>query len=301
MDTVTVALVIRMTGLLLITPADAGGGGPVHVLFPRTGLLAEPHVAQVGYRAPECAARPDGICWRDIDGWSLDVGGGSAPGPVRFPYPESNLSNLFGVHVPAALLGTAPDPGVLAARVTLRSGAVTGACALGRWSIPHPAPGVPMANVVEWTVPGLDPESVVLRGTRLGDADVTETIRLPANGSGTIELYIRHLPRGEVDFHDGIATGYQPAPAIPGEPAKHFGPLYDLLDAGAGQRHLPVFVGATGESCRRLWPIGRPHLARRAAPARLHASFASTAPWSGAFAGRGESSFNCIIGFGRPH
>ena len=101
-----------------------------------------------------------------------------------------------------------------------------------------------------------------------------------------------------MDFHDGIATGYQPAPAIPGEPAKHFGPLYDLLDASAGQRPLPVFVGATGESCRRLWPIGRPHLARRPPAARLQTRFASTAPWSGAFAS--ESAYNCMIGFGRP-
>jgi hypothetical protein len=298
MDTVTVALVIRMTGLLLITPADAGGSGPVHVLFPQTGHLREPHVAQVGYRAPECAARPDGICWRDIAGLSLEVGQAAAAGPVRLPYPESNLSNLLGLHVPASFLGTAPDAGVLKSRVTLNSGAVTGACALGRWSIPHPAPGVPLANVVEWTIPDLPAESVVLRGTRLGQPGVTETIRLPTNGSGTIELYIRHLPQDEANYEDGIVTEYEPAPAIPGEPAKHFGPLYELLDGGPDARPLPVFLGETGESCRALWPIGRSRSARGPDAARL-ARFASTAPWMGTIK-RGSSAFNCMIGFAAP-
>lgn len=291
MDTVTVALVIRMTGLLLLTPADANGGGPTYVLLPETHHLEEPHVAQIGYRAPECeSANPDGVCWLTLDDWSVDFGVPTSAAPVALSHQDANLSGITGLRIPRELLGPEPDTSVLKSRILLGSGAESASCPLAQWAIGGGASRVQMANVIEWTITDLPADGAVLRRTPLRVLGGEETVRLSPGEGNTIEVYIRHIPEAEARYQDGEAASYRVPVLALGDSAKHFHAVYDLLNAPPDQRPLPRYHGFILGSCQHLWPIGR----RDRMPGQLQMAMGRDDDWS-------PTTVSCMIGTGLPN
>lgn len=248
MDIITTTLIVRMTGLLLLSPSQANGNHPTYVLMPQTHGLVEWHVAQVGYRAPGCAGLRDGVCWESLDGWSLEVGTSSTnPGAVRFPYAESNLTQLTGLHVRRDLFDPQPDTGVLKARVILHSGAIADQCAMGRWSLRQDSERLPLANVIAWRIRNVPTASGVLRLKSLRDPTRVKTIPLPSDG----QLFIRHVRPTEI-------SGLHPAPALH-DTAEHFDAIYDLFDGDIAARPLPVYRRRDWfHRCRQIWTLRPP-------------------------------------------
>lgn len=275
MDTLTVTLVIRMTGLLLLTPADAHGGRPTYVLVPQTHQLAEAHSARLGYRAQGCPSRTGGICWLDMNDWSYQVApGASHPGPAHVSH--ANITRITGVPVPQNLFG--PQPGAaLKSRVMLYGGEVTDSCALARWSIRNDT--VTMPNVIEWTIRDVPESNLMIIRTPLHQPGARpDTIPLRPLAGQPVELFIGNIP--EVEWRGG----WSPHPAL-SDTATHFHAVYDLLNAPHGQRYLPVYRGRTGEMCSPMWPVDRPQYALQPAGARDHPS---------------PTTVSCMIGSGFP-
>lgn len=271
MDTVTIAatLVIRMTGLLLISHTDARDSLPAYVLVPKTHMLSERHVAQVGYRTSPllCPNGLDdnGVCWENLAGWSLELGP-SIAGKTGLPHAEANLTSNTGLRVRNALLRRGVDPtGLLASRVILNSGEITDECAMAQWSIQTDSQRVHMPNVLVWRVPNVT-ELRMKSLTNSGE----KTIPLPRD----LELFIRHVPEAET-------RGF--VPVIPlREPAHHYSAIYNLFE-GNGTRHLPVYRATNwGHRCREVWP-----LPLRSRMEKFRPNFAPT-------------TVSCMIGYGQP-
>lgn len=242
MDTVTVSLIIRLTGLLVFAPQNSAGNMPVHVLMPQI-TDTTPHFAQLGYRGPNsgCAYFQHGICYINLDGLSLEIGR-NVPGPtVALPHGASNVSNASGRRVLPQLVGPRPDATLLRSRITLNQGAVSDTCSMGRWEFEGTIRG--LHNVVEWTVPDLPSGPVELVLKSLDGTTTVRTLRLTPNNAGEVELYVRHVTRRERDHN---VTG--PAPAL-GDAAHHFDEVYKLFGAPHENTPVPVYRGTTGKRC----------------------------------------------------
>lgn len=245
MDTISiaVALTIRMTGLLLISHPQ-GDSLPAYVLMPKTHVLSDRHVAQVGYRTSQMlcpnALDYNGVCWESLAGWSLELGGSMA-GTSKLPHTAANLTSNTGLRVRRDLMRSGTDPsGLLASRVILNSGEVTDECAMAQWSIQSDAQKVHMPNVLVWTM-----NVTELRMRSLAGSD-EKTIPLPSDG----ELFIRHVPEAEI-------RGFVPVISLT-EQAHHYSAIYDLFE-GTGTRRLPVYRGTNqGHRCREVWTLPLP-------------------------------------------
>lgn len=260
MDTTTVAVVVvRMTGLLLLTPSNPSNARPTHVLIPKTSYPVPIHFAQIGYRAhPDpgnCATYVDGICYLDMDGWSMDISAGANPGgSIAMPSGAANVSDAVQKPLPKELLNDFPDMTRLRSRITLHAGQEKEGCALAKWKWTPQSTGIEthldLANVVEWEIPNmpLTRGRLLLVRKRLDGLGTPETIDLgEPGGSGTIELFVRHIPTDELD-HRPSNVG----PPTLGHEARHFQAYYDLLGHQGGNRPIPRVSRTVGypRGCR---------------------------------------------------
>ena len=257
-----VGIVIKMTGLLLLTPSTANSDPPLHVLMP----AAQEHRAWIGYRQVEEGDCPyydsdDRICYRDMAGYSMEIG---APlttqraSPVPLNGALGNLTRASRVPVDTAFFGNNPRPGRLRARITLYSGSQIDECHLGRWLFNWNL-WAPLGNVVTWEIPDTVTRELALVRRRLGSdpSEPPETLTvLRREGDRPIELFITHLPVG-----GRIETALAAAQSVHSsdEPrarfrflmkADHFNAYYDMLGVdSAGRRPLPRLLLKVGSMC----------------------------------------------------
>jgi hypothetical protein len=194
-------LVIKMTGLLLLTPDTQAGNMPVHVLMPEPHGI-DAHVAQVGYRstAAECRGanskydRDIGICYQDMTGWLMDIPEGlTAPtSTLRLPRGLANVSSASSGLVDRSFFSDNPPGTKLRSRVSIHAGRPVDSCELGWW-VYHTSLVALLTNVLTWEVPDAGQGSLVLRRRRFGSSVSEELVTLLPN-NGIVELFIRQIP-----------------------------------------------------------------------------------------------------------
>lgn len=257
-----IGIVIKMTGLLLLTPSTANSDPPLHVLMP----AAHEHLARIGYRQAEkgdCLDydSDDGICYRDMEGFSMEIGASfttQRASPVPLNGALGNLTRASRVPVDTAFFGNKAPPERLRARITLLSGSQIDECHLGRWLFNWNL-WAPLANVVTWEIPDTSTRELALVRRRLGSdpSEPPETLTvLRREGDQPIELFITHLPVGGRIVSAEAAA--QPVPSS-GEPrprfrllmkADHFNAYYDMLGVdSAARRPLPRLLWKVGSMC----------------------------------------------------
>ena len=252
-------LVIYFTGLLLFVPDPATGR--MHVVAPDVDPPHLDHVVQVGTVVPEeectgaweaardTASEVRGVCYHDLDEWSLDfLPGGDLD--LTLPHNVLILSERFPgtvVNLDRRRLGLHPTSRVRS-RISLGAGSVTDSCSPAEWNFGSEERF--LANVVEWTIPDVPASALPLVFQHLGrrgwELWEPRTWSLPlaaeARFQGRIPLIIRHVPRKE------------PAGPPPlWETAEHFGEFYRLLQMSPAG-FLPS--RDTGNAIRELCKIG---------------------------------------------
>lgn len=247
MDTLTASVLIRITGLLLLSPASGTSNHPTYVLMPTT---QERHYAQVGFVSRSgagCAWYQDRICYVDIDGWSLEIGNAEASTAAQPPYGLPNLSKAVERPVRSDVLAPTPNTAVLRARIALNAGDKAHTCPIARWEFSRDT--VELPNVVEWRIPDLGAQTLVLKRSRLDDPSTVDTITiLEPEVNGIIYLFIRHVPEAERDHR------YKGRVLALGDPATHFAAMYNLLDMTENRnRPLPTYRGRTWNVC--AWAV----------------------------------------------
>jgi hypothetical protein len=301
MDTISVFnVVVHLTGLLLIVPPKSQTGGST----PATGNLPT-HVTEIGYPratpAEHCIpGRRAGVCWVNMDGWSLDlVGGGLAiptPGPVSLPTGATNLSDRVGKPVKTSHAGQEPGRQVRS-RVTLRSGSKTFECGLAWWNISrlnsNTVDEMVLANVVEWTIP-IKPSPLRLVRRRLdpkrGETNEELLAILTPNRGNTIDLFVQHIPATDAtlrldDEARAEANAYaqeahrsaasRDTTSSGPKRATHFHAFYDLIAfTSFGTRPIPEYSRPNEPRCRWLDVVGGPPVDSRS-PETLNCMVAS--------------------------
>jgi hypothetical protein len=255
----TFTIVLKMTGLLLLTPHD-DTRGPTHVLLPEPNGAGH-HVAQIGYVQPECASRRDGICWVSLDGMLLDIGkGGGDQERKALSYRAGNLTRRMGGRVRAD--HDTENPTGVRSRVSLFAGRVTDYCSLANWVYARSADEqsggavIPLANLLTWTIPNAGPGNLVLALRQMNGGSQRDSIILsPAHD--TIELFIRHVPPGDTLPPPEDPVPEEPLPAF----ASHFTAYYEYLHVAptAQLPHHPTWITTpiTGSKKRCPWRVSR--------------------------------------------
>jgi hypothetical protein len=238
-----ISVVIKLSGLLLLTPSNSAHELPYYALLPQ----AEGHEAYFAYRQPtgSCPVgveRDGELCYFRFEGDEITIGAPVPPDSVLLNGSLGNVSKAAGMPVTASLLGDHPPTDRLRARIRLNAGAQTDQCYLARWFF-NGNPWAPLGNVITWTFTYTDPGDLVLTRRKLADlkgAPETIVVRRPA--SGPFELFILHAPP-----RDGAKTSFLME-------ARHFNYYYDMLGvAPAGPRPLPVLLRKEASDCFSSW------------------------------------------------
>jgi hypothetical protein len=242
-------VMIRLTGLLLFSPAGQNGG-PMHILMP--GMPS--HVAQIGFRKDTrtgCQNWVGGVCYVSLENSTIELG---RPGrSQRVTLPPGNVSRAVDKRVAASHLQAVPqDVPALKGRLTLHEGKIEHLCSLGRFALQQGASvdTINLVNVVEWKYwsPG---EQLVLTRRRLrenGPQDTTWNVDPDRTPTRTVELFIRHIPSNEAGEVQPAATSMKV-----GDPVEHFEAFYKLLSPETASGPIPHFVGALDKLCP--WPV----------------------------------------------
>jgi hypothetical protein len=261
-------VLIKFTGLLLLTPNTNAGALPLHVLMPIPGSqVPMPHFPEVGVKIPkdQCSVGGDiwwdeagEVCYVNMDGWFMEIGppSGGSPSPVKLPFETTNLSTALHRYLDAALLGETPDRTRLRSRVTIYSGAPgpSPSCELYEFKIKNPIGSgtttSPLTNVLDWRIDNVQqPELVLVRRPLNPGAghDRPETVFVVPPTSGVVEVYVRQVPDDERQHKTPTETQQPPFKNT------HFHAYYDLLEIPWDERVLPDLTGRTATpSCP--WP-----------------------------------------------
>lgn len=254
------SLIIKMSGLLLLSPPNSPNDA-TNVLMPAANNLPT-HVTWLAFagnpNGPYCMFPESGFCVVDMNGWALEPVKAGTGTPQTLTSGAANLSHASGRNLASHFLGMRPGRRVRS-RVTLRSGFVSNECALATWRFePMGSSPVALNNVVEWTIPHLSQDRLVLERIPLDPAagDTRQTIATLYPVDGVIELYIMHVPPDEAFqlSRRVAATASNDAPQQATETkrtphvmsgttnsgeATHFHAFYDLLGAQPHERPLP--------------------------------------------------------------
>jgi hypothetical protein len=243
-----IPVVIKMSGLLLLTPSNSSNALPYYALLPN----ASGHEAYFAYRQTaregcEEWVEEQQLCVFDPAGYEITIGSAismTAPSEVELNGAVGNVSKAAGVLVPASLLGSHPSTdGVrgIRARIRLNAGEQTDQCYLARWFF-NGNPWAPLGNIVTWQFTA-DPGDLVLTRRKLADLEAPpETIVVRRPASGPFELFILHVPQKENYSASFLME------------ARHFNHYYDMLGvAPAGRRPLPVMLRKQPSDCYSSW------------------------------------------------
>lgn len=189
-------LVVQMTGMLMLVPENKTGK-PVHVFTPPPPDSIY-HYNFIVFRddgTAQCTARGDGLCAVDMEGWFLDpIGITSGSGTARLPFGALNYSRgAGGIKVnPRRARDSANS------WLTLQGGSAGYTCSLATWSFdaygPTPVDRVPILNVLEWKIPDLPQDRVVLTRRRIDDPEHSELLAtLRPDSLDRVELLVAHI------------------------------------------------------------------------------------------------------------
>jgi|GEM_PF-5229382 len=270
-----ITVLIRLTGLLLLTPDKQAGDLPMHVLMPSPGAhVPMPHVPEIGFLTSSAAAcKPysgsttapaafqydpqERVCYVNMNGWWMEIGTrriGNPPAP-QLPPGVMNLSTALGFFVERSLLGNTPDSRIRS-RVTLNDGVPGDTCNRFRFRVrKRDVNGtvkdtvLSLTNVLDWQIHQFQQPNLVLVRRRLNPPqgmDKPDTLFIVPPRGGVITLFVRQLTQKEKD-HVGI-----PSPAL-GDSATHFHAYLDLLKVPESGRRVPTLQSTGGPPCD--WPF----------------------------------------------
>jgi len=247
----SLTLVLKISGLLLVTPHTQNGSGPTQILMPEPHNVGT-HVAKIGYRRrngttlAHCDSSSGDICWVRMQGWSMDLGSDAGTSTIAstLPHGAGNLTRRLGGQLPSDHAG--PKPKGLDSRLTLHAGGMTSSCGLAEWrmkKIDHPneEERVRLINLMTWEMQYQSTNIIILKRKQINalgtvTEEVVDTLR-PDGTSRTIELHVRHDPVQESEVQ------------CPGGEAVHFAALYHYL--GIQNRRLPRCVRVNSDCSPR--------------------------------------------------
>lgn len=272
MDPMPITIIIRITGLLLLTSADANfpdGRLPAYIFMPQTGTNGvEKHSPEIGYwdTGPNRCENPvDGICWVSIEGYSLTIGHSpSSTKMAKRPYSGGNLSHAVGRTMGAKSRTQLPGEKV-AARIRLYEGFAEPPCVQFQSTFDGHPDAFP--NVVEWRINNYkDPDlRLTLRGL---NGNALKSQKLPPlfadSTTREIELFVRHNLPGDMKLVPFSSTVTAPnrnrggQTNIADHSARHMDAIYDMLGVPKdGHRPHPEYAGdildSDGSLHRCLW------------------------------------------------
>jgi hypothetical protein len=254
-------LVIHMTGLLLMVPAN-NQNEPVNLLLPKDsshtswlgfGMEGDTSYAPFlcvgdsqGLRARRSdligdSARAAGICYVDLDSFTVSpLGrGGSPPTNTGNTFPPGlvNVTSLSGWEHMVDLDSIAGD---YRSRLVFLTGQPdTTFCTLGNWRVipvtsqgnPRPARRDDLVNGLSWEITGGQIDSLEFIRKNTGSQSPVR-VALPVNNRKR-EILVAHVPTNEL-YH--LPPGKAPAPIPQSAPdsVSHFKAYYNLLRSRGG-------------------------------------------------------------------
>jgi hypothetical protein len=176
---------------------------------------------QLGLCQPDSVYIDAGICYVNLDVWTLEpFGGGGTPWskPHTLPPEVLNVTRLAGghkVHLPSITTD-------LRARVVLRAGSPGETCRLANWTFEEAGETkrAPLANVLDWEIKNLSDRTLVFTGQ-----DKTIRVSLPATGD--VHLVLAHVSKPEVKHLPPARPGTVSKAVVVVAP--HFDSFYELL------------------------------------------------------------------------
>jgi hypothetical protein len=255
-----VALVVQMTGLLLLVPTNSG----LEVLMPKL----EGHDAFIGYKKANSTgcwgwdpARK--ICYQEMEGWTLDpigMKGGSAPATSAL-----NLTRGSGKKIN---LGQAKKD--MRSGLTLGPG-VEETCHLAEWTFDpvgdEDGPSrVQLVNVMKWQINDVGTNSIALKRKRVGGTGVSQQFATLTAENGEIQLFVMHIPEIEAEAFFKLTSVEHPLTVGSGNASlagtgqndhsedlamieKHFHAFYNLMKVESGKRPIPTNLQERKEVC----------------------------------------------------
>jgi len=219
-------IIIHMTGLLLLAPANPARTFPLHVLVPTEGNLPQ-HVVELGWTSSFSDCKypntfRNGSCYFNMDGWAIEVGQNGRPTQSVLP-PSGPLDVTRNHRIPRTWFGATPVADIIRARLTLHSGRTTLGCSLTTWDVDGVSTLLP--NVVNWvdTIPGTG-----LTLTATSRIDPRSPLHVQTFTTNSVELHLSYEPKISVPV------------GIPPYIGSHLNRWYDLLAYGTGDhRSIP--------------------------------------------------------------
>lgn len=193
---VPLTLVVQMTGLLMLVPENKSGK-PTHIFAPPPPDEIE-HTSFIVFRddgTAACAGRGEGLCGVSMEGWYLEpIGATGGSGTARIPFNAVNYSRGAG----GVKLNLARARDTARAWVTLNGGSATPSpCGLATWMFDDYGPSapdwVPIANVLEWTIPNLRDSVVLIRRKIKNPEEVDTLATLRPDSAGRVELLFANI------------------------------------------------------------------------------------------------------------
>lgn len=256
-------VLIRLTGMLLLTPNSQAGALPMHVLMPDRGMYVRMrHTPEIGFTTPadKCGPRPgsstdphafaydsvEGVCYVNMAGWSMEIGKSPpTPAHVALPTGTNNLSAVLQRYVDRSLLGDTPDARVRA-RLTLNEGAPGAPC--DRYSFHVQRRGADgvlkdtvmyLTSVLGWEIKNFPSSTLVLVRRRLNPqpGQRPDTVAIVPRDGNVIRVYVRQLS-------DRDRQHLPPETPAAGDPATHFHAYFDLLKVPLAERPVPTLAAS---------------------------------------------------------
>lgn len=237
---------ITFSGLCLFVP-EAGNGsttGRMHVLLPgmfgHHGCGRDRHVAALGYDTGSLV--PGGpmtgvTALARLAGHAVTFGAGNTAA-LRLCSQIPDLREITGRAVdPDVLDGDIGEK--LVSRITLAAGGITRVAQGVCWEW-RPGEYRPIANRVEWEIPGIEGDSLTVRATSLRGGGVARTLGVLHPTSGRLSLEVFHETSENMP-PDPLPVEHQPV-LNAGDHAPHFTAYYAVF-GGEVPTVLPRYHG----------------------------------------------------------
>lgn len=305
MDTLTVKVIIHLTGLLLLTPGNTPAGPATQILLPQPSNM-DPHIAVLVYFAPDsagCDRYDEGVCYLKLDGRALSIGTPDGnPAPPQMPPGAPNVSRAALQRVPPDRYGTEPSSR-LRSRVSLYGAEFLGSCAKGVWDFRDDS--LPIPNVVSYQIAHTGNGLVEIRSLQLRSGvrhPREQVVGHAAPIEREVHLFLFHVPPGEFAALEKLGVLLTSAAAVrtssmadtvpvpnQGDDAEHYRRYYDLIGATViNHRPAPEFLRrALDENAR---PVGRCPFIRPVS--ELTQTMANAVTSAG--------TFSCMVATGTP-
>jgi hypothetical protein len=254
----TARVVVHITGLALVVPPHDNQTA-MHVLLPVVppGGVAQ-HVAVLGFGIGSDSsfahrlclndlvfgqpARKAGICYVDLDRWSLDpFGSGGQPSPpdTRLPGGLVDVTRLAGGNH-RVLIPMLDDH--IRSDLVFVAGAPGDSCALARWTFEavnavgqvQREERQPLLNVVDWVIRSPLRRELVFRLKTNPNSTIVAPLPNP-DANGAIELVLAHVPTADLLDLPPSTAGLGDLPDF----ADHFDVYYDLLRVPGNPAPIP--------------------------------------------------------------